>query len=104
MAVYWGAFVLYTYGTMATTPSSWITGLMLFFGANSPGMLIGLWKRSEPAWGWVQIWYASFFVLGLLGIFVVSAFPVTDVVWLLPVPAFVWFVYRQHSLYLTDNQ
>ena len=102
MAVYWGAFIMYTYGTLATTPDNWITGFMLVFGAGGMSSLIGLWQLKERTWGRAQIWYALFFGLGLLGIFVSSAFPVTDVVWLLPIPVFVWFIYRQHPLYLPD--
>lgn len=102
MAVYWGAFILFTYGTIATTPSGPTTGLMLFFSGASAGILIGLWRLDGRVWGWAQIFYALFLVLGILGIGVSPLFTVRDAGWLLPLPAFIWFIYHQHDLYLDD--
>lgn len=103
MAVYWGAFTLFTYGMIATTPSGPITRLPLLFASVSGVVLVGLWQLRRRTWGWALIWWTLFFISWPLAVYVSPHFTVNYVGWVLPIPAFVWFVYYQHDLYLDDR-
>ncbi|PSQ46926.1 hypothetical protein BRD15_08250 [Halobacteriales archaeon SW_6_65_15] len=102
MAVYWVAFALFAYGTVETTTGGPITRLPLLFAGVSVAALVGLWQLRTRTWGVTLIWWALFLVLWPLAVYASSHFPVSDASWVFPVPAFLWFVYRQHDLYL-DN-
>ncbi|MFC4550007.1 MULTISPECIES: hypothetical protein [Halorussus] len=62
-----------------------------------------MWQLKSRAWGWALIWWALFFVFWPLAAYVSPHFTVIDGGWVLPIPAFVWFVYRQHELYLDSR-
>jgi len=100
MAVYWVAFTLFAYGTVKTTASGPITRLPLLFAGVSVAVLVGLWQLRTRTWGWALVWWALFLVLWPLAVYVSPHFPVSDASWALPIPAFLWFVYRQHDRYL----
>ncbi len=99
MATYWGAFTLFAYGTTATTPSGPITRLPLLFASVSAAVLVGLWQLRRRTWGWALIWWTLFLVSWPLAVRLSPHFTNSHAIWVFPIPAFLWFVYRQHDRY-----
>lgn len=92
-ALYWLLTLLFAYGFQDSQPI--ISGVVMLFAITHLLSLPGIHRRTEKHLSIATITYGIWLILGIAGVLVLSLFSYQSLLWFVPIPFFLGYLYRK---------